>query len=193
MCDFARLVSMRQRFLRGEAQEEPPASGIEDRPNLIAADTNILVFRSALSDGLQSVDGFEEVDLFSQSEAAGSIRCAKYQPYAPGLEFSFNFLLRIFSDEVDTKSAGKVTGVHVIKVQNDMSLTTKYTHELLQQSRWTKNKSEMIVKMVGLDSQTAAATSTNAKSVLYQLSPIFTAETINNVLANNNLIKAISR
>ena len=195
-CDFARLISQRQRFLCGEVvHEEKAAPGIEGSPNLTrgreSADTNILVFRPALADGIQSVDGFEEIDLFSQSEASGSIKCAKYQPYAPGLEFSFNFLLRIFSDEVDTKSAGKVTGVHVIKVQNDTSLTTEYTHELLQQSRWTKNRSEVIVKMVGLGGRTAPTN--NTKSVLYQLSPIFTAEIINNVLNNNNLIKAISR
>ena len=77
----------------------------------------------------------------------------------------------------------------MIRIQNETSLTTEYTHKLLQQSRWLKNKSEMIVKIVGMDGHSNSST----KSILYQLSPVFSAETLNNVLSNSNLIKAINR
>ncbi len=194
--DLARIVSLRQRFLRGEVlkltpvpDQELPGSSAPAVLSREPAKTNILIIQQAISEGIQIGDGSFGIDLFRQPFTPGSIKCAKYHPFAPGLEFSFNFLLRIFSDAVDTKSAGKITGVHVIRIQNDTSLTTEYTHKLLQQSRWLKNKSEMIVKIVGMDGYSNSST----KSILYQLSPVFSAETLNNVLSNSNLIKAINR
>lgn len=197
ICDLTKKLSSRQKLLRGEMKDTTAAAKEHTVPALLALDktgSNTFLIKAFTSTGAADNNRTKGeaietvVPLVPPKTTATSLdfNCAKYTPYAPGVEFSFNFLLRILADEVNVKSSGRVTNIHVIKTQSNQVHTREYTNELLMRSRYVQNRSEAIVKLIGQrDDGTQQRT-------LYQLSPLFSIDNLNDVLASEETLKSIT-